>query len=70
MKDKILNHYHNRLNEVEQFIYMIDKFKLPNQSNEDFLNLLEIISENNLKKYSEEEQKTASKMIIVFNELI
>ena len=70
MKDKILNHYHNRLNEVEQFIYMIDKFKLPNQSNEGFLNLLEIISENNLKKYSEEEQKTASKMIIVFNELI
>ena len=70
MKDKILNHYHNRLNEVEQFIYMIDKFKLPNQSNEEFLNLLEIISENNLKKYSEEEQKTASKMIIVFNELI
>lgn len=70
MKDKILNHYHNRLNEVEQFIYMIDKFKFPNQSNEDFLNLLEIISENNLKKYSEEEQTTASKMIIVFNELI
>lgn len=70
MKDKILNHYHNRLNEVDQFIYMIDKFKLPNQSNEDFLNLLEIISENNLKKYSEEEQTTASKMIIVFNELI
>ena len=70
MKEKILNTFHDRQNEVDNFIFMIEKFKKENQSNDDFLNLLEQISENNLKTFSDFEQKTASKMLIVFNELI
>ncbi len=70
MIEKVLNTFHDRQNEVDNFIFMIEKFKKENQSNDDFLNLLEQISENNLKTFSDFEQKTASKMLIVFNELI
>lgn len=70
MIEKVLNTFHDRQNEVENFIFMIEKFKKENHSNDDFLNLLEQISENNLKTFSDFEQKTASKMLIVFNELI
>ena len=70
MKEKVLNTFHDRQNEVDNFIFMIEKFKKENHSNDDFLNLLEQISENNLKTFSDFEQKTASKMLIVFNELI
>ena len=70
MEKQILNTCHDRQNEVDNFIFMIEKFKKENHSNDDFLNLLEQISENNLKTFSDFEQKTASKMLIVFNELI
>ena len=63
MIEKVLNTFHDRQNEVDNFIFMIEKFKKENQSNDDFLNLLEQISENNLKTFSDFEQKTASNYI-------
>ena len=65
MQNKIVDKFHNRQNEVENFIFMIDKFKTDEHSDLDFMNLLEVISENNLKTYSDFEQKTAKKMILV-----
>ena len=53
MIEKVLNTFHDRQNEVDNFIFMIEKFKKENQSNDDFLNLLEQISENNLKTFSD-----------------
>lgn len=70
MQNKIVDKFHNRQNEVENFIFMIDKFKTYEHSDLDFMNLLEVISENNLKTYSDFEQKTAKQMILVFNELM
>lgn len=70
MENKILNTFHDRMNETDNFILMIDKYKKPNDSNENFMELLKEIEINEENKYTQNEQNIAAKMVIVFSELL